>query len=445
MAHCDAEALLVTAAAANIPALSGGMYLHGDAMAVTLVLMQQIWVGTDDAQAVLAAAAPNGFISRSEGDYLLILLALLRQINGGSLTAEALLQHAAECGFTERSEGVQAQITIELLRTMAASSDDAEVLLAAATTQQFTEPSRGDQLAIACQLLCEPLGGTCDAETLISEATQAGFSSVSKGDQISLINHYLCALSIAYMAASDFVDRSGITDAGQILAIQNLVVSLVDEDVWDNILAFYPLVGGTAATHAQNLKSSDYTITWNGTVTHNATGATSNGTTGYGVCTGLFSDMGPRGVMAAYSQTAYAAGTSRVFCGESPNIVSGPFFVLGWLNTGSIMRYLWGGLTNAQNGLVLDTRGFWAGSRESASVIKLYENGQPGTTGAITSQTDNPTLELFVLAANVNGTASLFTNGAFSTFVFGEEFDDDKIEALYTAVQAFQTALGRQI
>jgi hypothetical protein len=57
---------------------------------------------------------------------------------------------------------------------------------------------------------------------------------------------------------------------------------------YSKLAVFYPMIGGTAASHAINAKSpSAFTIIWNGTVTHDANGeqttgdATSYGTTSY--------------------------------------------------------------------------------------------------------------------------------------------------------------------
>lgn len=79
-----------------------------------------------------------------------------------------------------------------------------------------------------------------------------------------------------------FVERAGITDPVQIVALQALFTNAVTHGWWDKCDLIYPFVGGTALAHAQNLKSSSFTITWAGTVTHNANGITGNGTTGIG-------------------------------------------------------------------------------------------------------------------------------------------------------------------
>lgn len=108
------------------------------------------------------------------------------------------------------------------------------------------------------------------------------------------------ATNILYQTESlDFFTRTGISNTLQKLAINDLVVNAKGKGWWTGADAIYPFIGGTAAQHAQNLKSSSYTITWGGTVTHGATGITGNGSTGYGDTT-----FNPRTAGGNYSQNS---------------------------------------------------------------------------------------------------------------------------------------------
>ena len=439
MAHCDAEALLVTAAAANIPALSGGMYLHGDALAVTLELLAQ-WLGVlDDAETVLADAAPNGFTSRSEGDYFLILLALLNNVQGSIGTGQTLLDEAAESGFTGRSEGDQAQITIELLRGLAGSTDDAETLLAAATARKFTVPSRGDQLAIACQLLCDAFGGTCDAESLIQEATDEGFVPLSKGDSISVFNQIMCDF-VDDPDAADFVTRAGLTNPAQIAAVTQLVLAFKASGVWDKALIIYPFVGGTALAHSQNLKSSSFTITWVGPVIHDSNGIFSN-TSGYGR-TGFIASANIASINSAFLH-AYADDVS-----STNNLC--PF---GALTTGraSLFRtsagiWIFNGLFNGvinlmgvagNGGNIIAVRSSGTSQKFYTDIAESAELVQPVTTMT--------TVEHYVLARNNGGSPINLFQGRVKFASMGNGITEAQKDALMASVIAFQTALGRQV
>jgi len=118
-----------------------------------------------------------------------------------------------------------------------------------------------------------------------SDASEAGLLTLGLWQR-------LASLADVDEIVDSFVSRSGISDATQIAAVTALVTSARVHGWWDLCDIIYPFVGGTAGTHAQNLKSSSFTITWNGTVTHNANGITGDGATGFGDTTYIPSSSG---------------------------------------------------------------------------------------------------------------------------------------------------------
>ena len=66
--------------------------------------------------------------------------------------------------------------------------------------------------------------------------------------------------------------------------MNDLVVGLKNDGIWDKMKIIYPFVGGTATTHSYNLKNtSQYQITWSTGVTHTSDGVDgANSGTGYG-------------------------------------------------------------------------------------------------------------------------------------------------------------------
>ena len=81
---------------------------------------------------------------------------------------------------------------------------------------------------------------------------------------------------------TNFAARAGITDNTQLRALDTAVIALKAANIWTNLHAVYPFIGGNSMAHSLNLASTNYGITWNGTVTHNANGVTGDGATGYG-------------------------------------------------------------------------------------------------------------------------------------------------------------------
>jgi len=88
-------------------------------------------------------------------------------------------------------------------------------------------------------------------------------------------------------AATTFITNSGITDTLQKSAINDLVVQLKKDTLWDKFLALYPMIGGTDATTKWNLKDARdldnaYRISWNGAPSFKSTGVTCLAATDWG-------------------------------------------------------------------------------------------------------------------------------------------------------------------
>lgn len=76
-------------------------------------------------------------------------------------------------------------------------------------------------------------------------------------------------------------DAGGSLSTTEQTAVNTLVVQMKADGIWTKMKAIYPMVGASAASCAQNLKSSSFTGTFNGGVTFASTGVKGNGTTGY--------------------------------------------------------------------------------------------------------------------------------------------------------------------
>ena len=82
--------------------------------------------------------------------------------------------------------------------------------------------------------------------------------------------------------ASAFFTAASITDTTQKSAVNQLVVDLKGYGIWTKCSAIYPIVGGTAGSHAVNLKTpGTYNLTFATGMTHSSTGMVSNGSSGY--------------------------------------------------------------------------------------------------------------------------------------------------------------------
>ena len=247
--------------------------------------------------------------------------------------------------------------------------------------------------------------------------------------------------------AQAFITAAAITDATQKRAIETLVVDLKGYGIWTKMKALYPFVGGTAAQHKFNLKNpidsdSAFRLVFSGGWVHSSNGALPNGTNSFADTffiplnntainsftfstytrtntTGLFVDLGGVGT----------PGTGEIF--SFNRHADQQFSVIN-----SAVAYT----TNA----VTDSLGLSSYTRSGATTIKNYKNGVLKTTGT-TASTNNCAGRLYIGATNGNGTANFYSNRSLGFAHTGDGLTDAETTNLYTAVQAFQTTLSRQV
>ena len=241
--------------------------------------------------------------------------------------------------------------------------------------------------------------------------------------------------------AQSFITAAAITDPTQQSAINTLVVDLKGYNVWSKMKALYPFVGGTAAAHKFNLKDprdldAAYRLIFNGGVSHSANGFLPGGVNGYAntkFATNLFTSASNFGV-GSYTRTNTTLGAEiGVFNPDQryigSNLTSTAYFGIGT------------GFLSTSN---TDAKGFWQVHRTSASVVKVFKNASvflTGTTGAGTLNTR----EIFIGALNDNGSDNFHTAKEIAFSFISDGLTDTEATNLRTAVQAFNTTLGRQV
>jgi hypothetical protein len=88
--------------------------------------------------------------------------------------------------------------------------------------------------------------------------------------------------------------------------------------------------------------------------------------------------------------------------------------------------------------------GFYTQTRTSSTSLKLFKNGNVSASNTGTNTTNLPNFQLYLGAWNVGGNnRSAFRRLSFASI--GDGLTDTDASAFYTAVQKFQTTLGRQI
>jgi len=254
----------------------------------------------------------------------------------------------------------------------------------------------------------------------------------------------------AYMDA--LVAAGASLNSTQQNAINALVVALKAAGVWNSMTAVYPLVGGTAASHAVNaLSPGTYNITWSGAITHDANGALGDGSSGYGD-TGI----APAGVaelnasnvsMGFYCNLGNLDASGKVDMGSHDSDTQ-TLMLCGGYNSGFSAREMacysdggWGANATDAN----DTQGFLVGTQINPSQGYLHKNGTQILSNTSTQNTVAPSSTIYLLARNHIGSAQYFTPRRMALAFVGAAVSASSQSALYSAVQAFEASLGRNV
>jgi hypothetical protein len=248
--------------------------------------------------------------------------------------------------------------------------------------------------------------------------------------------------------ATAFVSATGINDTIQKTAINRLIIDLKAYNIWNKMKAIYPFVGDTATTHKFNLKNpidsdSAFRLAFNGGVTHSTNGVQFGGVNGWAE-----TYLNPNTVfntndsfhLSIYSRTNSASNSAYEMGGQN-----------GSTRTALLLRSALGNVFNYAhvNGIVTanpNSTGMYVSTRETSTSLKLFRNNvQLGSTytGANGARFDL-TLPIGAFKVGVNPPSN-FSNRQYAFASIGDGLTDTEAANLYTAVQAFQTTLGRNV
>lgn len=270
-----------------------------------------------------------------------------------------------------------------------------------------------------------------------------------------IVNSYAYSSSGGYDAdALAFFTAASISDTGQKDAVNALVLSLKADGIWGKFNAIYPFVGGSAGSHAVNLKSpGTYNLTFYGGITHSSTGALWNGTTGYGDSGLIPSSVltGNDTHLSYYSRTSNTDNKTDMGCLSGVNnhcmILRCYFSSSG--DTG--LSYAYDGATGADragvtSSISTDSAGFFVGSRTSSTSHTMYKNASAGTTATnLTGDFPSIVNTIKVGALSQNSSIIAYSNRECAFASIGAGLSGAQITSLTNAVQTFQTSLSRQV
>ena len=265
-----------------------------------------------------------------------------------------------------------------------------------------------------------------------------------------LSTHGIIASSIGQFDADAVAFFNRVTTAGGSLsateqtAINTLVIQMKADGIWSKMKAIYPMVGASAAACSQNLKSSSFTGTFTSGWTFASTGVTPNGTSAF-MDTGLnmSSNLGQNNThIMVYSRTNIIS--TGVIIGASDAVFNYGCFISPRLTTTLAYYSIYDGTNGNTTATISSSSGFILASRLSSTQSIYYQNSSKISTNSVSSSTPQ-SLNIYIAALNKNGAAANFGNRETAFASIGDGLTDTEAFNFYTAVQAFQTTLNRQV
>lgn len=239
-----------------------------------------------------------------------------------------------------------------------------------------------------------------------------------------------------------FVTAAGLTDCIQKTAINQLVLDLKGYSIWSKMSAIYPLVGGTDFTHKWNLKDprdldAAFRLVPAGSVPTNISHSSNGVTFGSGCLYDTKFIPSTNSTINDIHFSAYCrlevtgiyylfwSGASIQFFGKLSNLILSDMYNA----SGAAARVMASNTSSIGH--------FIASRTPSATRHAIFKNGVLKNSNNTTAGT-LPTSSLLI-----NYSSGLGSNFAFATIGVG--LTDTECTNLYTAIQAYQTTLGRQV
>ena len=241
--------------------------------------------------------------------------------------------------------------------------------------------------------------------------------------------------------AQAFITAANITNGIQKIAIYRLVTDLKGYNIWTKFKAIYPVVGGTAASHAVNLKTpGTYNLSFTGVWTHSSTGMTP---------TSAYANTGIVPSTVLNLNNTHLSFYSRTDSNNTLNYDIGSYsptvYNLIILRDNNIYYNLFN-TTQGVNSNVSNTSslGFFNGNRTASNVDTAFKNGVKIINGTSASSS-RPTVAIFIGALNANGTPLYYSTKQCAFASIGDGLTDTEAANFYTAVQRYQILLNRQV
>jgi hypothetical protein len=241
--------------------------------------------------------------------------------------------------------------------------------------------------------------------------------------------------------ASSFLSRASIVDQSIGQAVNSLVLSLKGQGLWGKFDSIWPLVGGTAAAHSQDLKNANV-VQWAGGLTHNGDGVTADGVSGRGD-TGWLPNSRSASNAQFHIYNRSSAPTGSFFGANS----AGPTSRFGLRQSGPTTATVDGPQSSYNSSIawtIANWKGHFAIHQTADNRARLRSSVATTATSGVLGNADL-TANSIALFARKTGASTYDMFGA-SNIAFaaaGAVLDDTELAAYIALVNQFQTAINR--
>ena len=270
-----------------------------------------------------------------------------------------------------------------------------------------------------------------------------------------IINPYIYGVATSYDPdAQLFFDAQ--TTAGVTLtttekdAVNEWVIDSKAAGIWTKFNAIYPIVGGTATSHKFNLKNpldtdAAFRLVFAGGVTHSSDGVLFNGTNGWANTFLNMSIEYSNAYDVHLSDNIYTDFVGTLAQGHiGANVNGSSTNRLGATSATIENSYLGTGVSGRIQSTVTPTthKGFWCGSRLSATNNNLIDPTGTITTNTASISSALPTISIG-LGCRRSSINDQYSGFGYSFFSAGDGLTPTEMTNFKTAVNNFQTTLGR--
>ena len=147
--------------------------------------------------------------------------------------------------------------------------------------------------------------------------------------------------------------------------------------------------------------------------------------------------------ISAYEQ-AKSTGLYQFSIGSEGASANSQWFSLGTFAPTDNYRFGFGSASGGVDATSYSGGAMWLGSNAATGSGTLYKNGVSAVTGSLTAATPTSS-EMWVFTLNRQGTSGGPSNARLGSYSLGLGMNATQAAAYYTAMQAFQTALGRNV